>query len=124
LGSGSKLSKVGSDNAFLVLDEKNGSFLQNDTLSNEFTYDELVWAGYVSYARALGKKWEYEYGRSGEHTDITGNLRAFLPELQEPPVLQNYLNWFFNVGFTYAHAPEHIFSINAGKRINRPTINY
>ena len=122
-GLGGKLSKVGSDNTFLVFDERNGDFLQNDTLSNEFSYDEMVWAGYISYARALGKKWNMNTGVRAEHTGITGNLRAFLPELQEPPVLQNYLNWFPNVGFTYAHTPEHIFSLNAGKRINRPDYN-
>jgi hypothetical protein len=123
LGLGAKLSKVGSDNTFLVFDEKSGIFSQNDTLSNEFTYDEMVWAGYISYARPLGKKWNMNTGLRTEHTDISGNLRAFLPELQEPPVLQNYLNWFPNVGLTYALAPEHIFSINAGKRINRPDYN-
>ncbi len=123
LGLGGKLSKVGSDNTFLVFDERSGIFVQNDTLSNEFTYDEMVWAGYVSYARALGKKWNMNTGVRAEHTDITGNLRAFLPELQEPPVLQNYLNWFPNIGLTYARAPEHIFSVNAGKRINRPDYN-
>ncbi|MFN7266758.1 MAG: outer membrane beta-barrel protein, partial [Bacteroidota bacterium] len=44
LGLGGKLSKVGSDNTFLVFDERSGNFVQNDTLSNEFTYDEMVWA--------------------------------------------------------------------------------
>jgi hypothetical protein len=50
-------------------------------------------------------------------------LKAFLPELEEPPVLFNYLSWFPNAGLTWECAENHNFSLNGGRRINRPDYN-
>lgn len=123
LGIGSKLSRVVSDNTFLVFDVANGTQQQNNRLSNRFDYDENVYAGYISYARALGKKWNFAVGLRAEQTDAMGNLQAFLPELQEPPVELNYLSWFPNAGVTWQVAPKHMLALNYGRRINRPDYN-
>ena len=56
LGVGTKLSQVISDNTFLVSDEENGVPIQNDLRSNTFKYDEKVYAGYVSFNRAINEK--------------------------------------------------------------------
>ena len=61
--------------------------VRNDRRSNEFRYDEKVYAGYLNYARPLGKKWNFSAGLRAEQTDASGDLRAFLPELEEPPVV-------------------------------------
>ncbi|MCC6462527.1 MAG: TonB-dependent receptor, partial [Saprospiraceae bacterium] len=123
LGLGSKLSRVVSDNTFLVFDVENGTPLQNDRRSNRFKYDEQVYAGYFSYARPLGKKWNLSAGLRAEQTNATGDLRAFLPELQEPPVELNYLSWFPNAGITWQLAPQHNLALSGGRRINRPDYN-
>lgn len=123
LGLGSKLSRVISDNTFLVFDELENGPVQDDRKSNRFKYDEKVYAGYVSYARDLGKKWKMSAGLRAEQTDASGDLKAFLPELQEPPVLLNYLSWFPNAGLTWDLAPKHSLALNAGRRINRPDYN-
>lgn len=123
LGLGSKLSKVVSDNTFLSFDELNGIPVQNDRLSNKFKYNEQVYAGYVSYARALGKKWNVSAGLRAEQTDANGDLKAFLPELQEPPVKSNYLSWFPNAGVTWQITPKNTLALNGGRRINRPDYN-
>lgn len=123
LGLGSKLSKVVSDNTFLYFDELNGIPVQNDRFSNRFKYDEKVYAGYLSYARAFGKKWNVSAGLRAEQTDATGDLQAFLPELQEPPVKSNYLSWFPNAGITWQISSENTLSLNGGRRINRPDYN-
>lgn len=123
LGLGSKLSRVISDNTFLVFDELDNGPVQDDRKSNRFKYDEKVYAGYVSYARDLGKKWKMSAGLRAEQTDASGDLKAFLPELQEPPVLLNYLSWFPNAGLTWDLAPKHSLALNAGRRINRPDYN-
>ncbi len=123
LGFGTKLSKVFSDNTFLFYNEPNGVPVLNQTQSNIFKYDEKVYAGYLSYARSLGKKWEMSAGLRAEQTDASGNLIAFLPELQKPPVLLNYLSWFPNLGLTWQAAPNHAFALNSGRRINRPDYN-
>lgn len=117
---GSKLSRVVSNNSFLVYDETNGTPVRNDNSSNLFDYEENVYAGYVNFARQLGEKWNFSAGVRAEQTDVTGNLQAFLPELQEPPVELNYLNWFPSAGLTWQAAPKHALALHYGRRINRP----
>lgn len=119
-GFGSKISRVRSENDFLVFDEINGANVRDDRRSNLFDYDENVIAGYASYARSLHKKWGFSAGLRAEQTDATGDLQAFLPELQEPPVEQNYLSWFPGAGLTWQHSPENSYALNYSRRINRP----
>lgn len=123
LSFGSKLSRVVSNNSFLVYDETNGAPVRNDNTSNLFDYEENVYAGYVNFARQLGEKWNLSAGVRAEKTDATGNLQAFLPELQEPPVELNYLNWFPSAGLTWQAAPKHALALHYGRRINRPDYN-
>lgn len=123
IGLGAKLSQVISDNTFLFFDVENDVPVRNDRKSNRFKYDEKVYAGYFSYNRSLGKKWKFSAGLRAEQTDATGDLQAFLPELQEPPVELNYLSWFPNAGLTWDMAEKHTFSLNGGRRINRPDYN-
>lgn len=123
LSVGSKLSKVVSDNTFLFFDEVGGVVTQNDTASNRFKYDEQVFAAYFSYARKLGEKANLTAGLRAEQTDATGDLKTFLPELQQPPVLLNYWSWFPNVGLTYQVSSKNTLMLNAGRRINRPDYN-
>lgn len=123
LGVGSKLSKVGTDNTFLFYDVLNGDDILNDQRSNQFDYDEMVTAGYVNYSRPLGEKWNFTAGLRAEYTDATGDLQAFDPELQEPPVEFNYLSWFPSAGLTYQVSQQNTLSLNYGRRINRPDYN-
>lgn len=123
LSIGSKLSRVVSNNTFLFMDEVAGVITQNDSFSNRFKYNEQVFAAYMSYARPLGKKLNLSAGLRAEQTDASGDLKAFLPELQEPPVLSNYWSWFPNVGLTYQLSPRYTMILNAGRRINRPDYN-
>lgn len=123
IGAGAKYSQIVSDNTFLVFDEVDGAQVQNDTLSNIFNYDEIVYAGYVQYNRQFGQKIGISAGLRVEQTEANGDLQAFVPELVEPPVVLNYLRWFPSAGITYTHNPMNVFSINYGRRINRPDYN-
>ena len=123
LGLGAKVSRVVSDNTFLFYDVINGLPVQNNESSNLFDYEENVFAGYFNYARKITDKWSFSAGLRAEQTDAIGMLEAFLPELQEPPVEQNYLSWFPNAGLTWQAAPKHTFNLNYGRRINRPDYN-
>ncbi len=119
-GIGSKLSKVETDNTFNFFNVIDGEDVLNERRSNRFFYDEMVYAGYLSFNRALGKKLKFSAGLRLEQTDVTGDLRAFLPDLQEPPIEQNYLNAFPTLGLTFQNSPKHMWSLNLGRRINRP----
>lgn len=123
LAAGTKFSQVISGNTFLFYDELNGVPTRNDHRSNQFKYDEKVYAGYVNYAGKLGKKLQYSLGLRAEQTDAQGDLQAYLPSLEEPPVLFNYLSWFPSAGLTWAYSETHNFALNAGRRINRPDYN-
>jgi iron complex outermembrane receptor protein len=122
-GAGAKFSRVVSDNTFLffdVIDEEN---VRNDRNSNEFEYTENVYAGYLNYARSLSDQLSFSAGLRAEQTDATGDLIAFLPELQEDPVELNYLSWFPSAGLTYTPKQGHTLALNYGRRINRPDYN-
>ena len=123
MGVGSKISQVISDNTFLFYQDINGITELVDSNSNIFNYDERVYAGYVSYNRPLGKKWAMTAGLRAEQTNATGDLQAFVPALQKPPVVLDYLSWFPNIGFTWQAADKHAFALNSGRRINRPDYN-
>lgn len=123
LGLGTKLSRVLSDNTFLFFDVIEGNQVQNDFRSNQFEYEENVYAGYINYARPIGEKWNFSAGLRAEQTDATGNLQAFIPELMEPPVELNYLNFFPNVGLTWQLSQKQTLALNYGRRINRPDYN-
>ena len=117
---GTKYSQVISDNTFLFFDEPNGTPIQNDRRSNLFKYNEKVYAGYVNYARDLSKTWKFSAGLRAEQTDADGDLTAFIPELDQPPVLFNYLSWFPSAGLTWQISPKQSLALNGGRRINRP----
>ena len=123
IGIGTKYGVVSSDNTFLFNNVIDGEEIQNNLRSNQFDYNESVIAGYVSYNRSLTDKVSISTGVRVENTESKGELMAFLPELQEPPVDTNYTNLFPTFGISYQYAPLHSFSVNYGRRINRPDYN-
>jgi len=119
-GTGVKYSGVKSDNTFAVTNIVNNVVTIDSTQSNDFTYHEKVYAGYLNYVRPLGKKFNISLGVRAEQTDATGDLTALKPELQEDPIHQNYLNFFPSAGITWAVAKKQSVALNYGRRINRP----
>lgn len=120
LGLGSKMTRVLSKNDFLVYDEIGGAKTRDDRRSNLFDYDEKVYAGYGSFVGKIDEKWGYSAGLRVEKTDATGDLTAFKPELEEAPVVQDYLSWFPSAGLTWQVSPMNSWSANYSRRINRP----
>lgn len=123
LGAGTKFSQVNTANTFLFFDRVDDVDIRNDRRSNQFDYDESVYAGYLNYSTSLGQKWNLSTGLRAELTNATGDLQAFLPELEEDPVDFNYLSWFPSVGLTYQVSQQNTLSLNYGRRINRPDYN-
>ncbi len=123
LGFGTKLSQVATENQFLFFDANSGENELIDSRSNDFDYDEKVYAAYANYSRQLDAKWSLSSGLRVEITDAVGDLVAYDPSLQEPPVELNYTNYFPNIGLNYGWRPMHNFNLNYGRRINRPDYN-
>ncbi len=120
VGLGTKLSRVNSDNTFLVYNVLNGESIRDDGRSNQFDYDESVYAGYITYNRAINQQINASLGLRAEQTDATGILEAFTSQQEEDPVEINYLSWFPSAGLTYTPSRIHSFALNYGRRINRP----
>lgn len=124
LGIGTKFSQVITDNTFSRYDvAMNGESILNDSLSNHFRYDEKVLAGYVNFSRNLGKRLTFTSGLRVEKTDASGDLRAFISRETTTPVNFNYFSYFPNLGFSWKMDDKNQFSINYGRRINRPDYN-
>jgi iron complex outermembrane receptor protein len=85
LGLGTKLSRITSDNTFLVYDGANGSAILNETLSNRFDYDENVYAGYISYARSISEKWNMTAGSAPNIPMQVVTCRLFCPSYKSHP---------------------------------------
>jgi len=123
LGLGTKYGGVQTENTYQVYDVINNTSTFDNSLSNLFDYDESVYAGYVSYSRSFGEKWNVIGGFRAEQTDATGKLTSFIDSLQEPPVELSYLSWFPSAGITYKVSQKNSLAFNYGRRINRPDYN-
>ncbi len=123
IGVGSKISKVVSDNMFIFSDEINNQLVQNDRSSNDFLYDETVYAAYTNFNRKINDKLSFSAGVRTEYTDAQGNLTAYVDSLSEDPVDLEYLRFFPSAGLSWQIKPMHSLNFNYGRRINRPDYN-
>jgi iron complex outermembrane receptor protein len=123
IGVGSKISKIVSDNVFLFSDEINDELVQNNASSNDFLYDETVYAGYTNFTRKINDKLSFSAGVRAEYTDAQGNLVAYVDSLAEDPVDLEYLQFFPSAGLSWQIKPMHSLNFNYGRRINRPDYN-
>jgi iron complex outermembrane recepter protein len=123
LGIGTKYSLVETKNTFTVFNVVNDIATIDNLRSNLFDYNENVYAGYLSFSHALGKKWNVITGLRAEQTESVGDLTAFLPSLQEPAVKSSYLSWFPSAGLTWSITKKQSLALNYGRRINRPNYN-
>lgn len=125
LGSGAKFSKVQTANTFEFYDVLQGERLINDRRSNNFDYNENVYAAYLNYAGKFNGQWSFSAGMRTEITDADGLLKTLRADLEEAPVLLNYISFFPSAGLTYQINPAkgNTLSLNYGRRINRPDYN-
>jgi hypothetical protein len=124
--TGLKFSKVGTKNTFLFYDvDAANTRTLNDSRSNQFDYDENVYAGYVNYAGKISEKLNFSAGLRAEVTDAMGVLTSFRADLSEPAIELDYVSFFPSAGLTYALNQEkgNTVSLNYGRRINRPDYN-
>jgi len=123
MGAGTKWTQVSTANEFLFYNIIQNNRILNDRRSNLFDYNESVYAAYLNYKRKLNDKWNVSAGLRSEITDASGDLNAFIPELEESPVEFNYVRFFPSGGITYSPAQKHSYSLQYGRRINRPDYN-
>ncbi len=123
LGTGVKFSQVVTDNLFEFYNGLAAEAVINNNNSNQFTYDENVYAAYLSYGRTINEEWSFTSGLRAEQTQTNSQLTAFISSLEEPERDSSYLSFFPSAGINYIASPRSTWSLNYGRRINRPDYN-
>ncbi|NRB61022.1 MAG: TonB-dependent receptor [Winogradskyella sp.] len=118
LSLGTKYSKVNTENSFDAFDRTNGNNDLDETQSNDFNYDEQIYAAYFNYNRRFDK-FNLQLGLRMEHTVSDGQLTSLLGD-QDNRVKRNYTNWFPSGGITYQMNQKNSFALIYSKRIQRP----
>jgi iron complex outermembrane recepter protein len=91
--------------------------VRNDTISDNFTFQENVYAAYTSYRSRIGK-FGYQAGLRGEYTETTGFQSNTNQEF-----INNYFNLFPSAYINYDLAgPEEELRVNYSRRISRPNV--
>jgi hypothetical protein len=99
----------------LFFDTLSGTPVLDASQSNDFTYDENVFAAYFSGNTNLTKQLEMQFGLRFEDTRTTG----FNVDLDEENS-NNYNKFFPSLYFSYAKNDNNNFNFSYSKRIRRP----
>lgn len=116
--TGIKASQVRTDNIFDFFNTINGETILNIDRSNEFIYDEKIYAAYAKYNFGINK-WKFQGGLRVESTDSQGDLIAET-EVNNQSVNRTYTDLFPSAGLTYAANRNNSFALNYSRRIQRP----
>ena len=127
LEAGIKSSYVQTDNNARYDSLKTGYSVLDSGRSNHFIYDENINAAYVNYSRPLGKKWSAQLGLRLENTNADGKSTGYtyntaLNKFENSTTTFNrsYTQLFPTVYVQYTASEKNQFSINYGRRIERP----
>ncbi len=116
--TGLKVSQVVTDNTFNFFDVINGNNLLNLNRSNQFKYDEKIFAVYTKYNLGVGK-WKFQGGLRIESTDSNGDLTAE-NDAGDQSVKREYTDFFPSAGITYQLGQNNSFALIYSRRIQRP----
>lgn len=118
MSMGLKWSKVLTDNTFNFFDVLDDQKIKNMDRSNDFTYDEQVFASYVHVNQKIGK-WGFQSGIRVEHSRTRGLLESQM-DTELDDVKRNYTDVFPSMGVTYEVNDKNSVQLSYSRRINRP----
>ncbi|MEM9835110.1 MAG: TonB-dependent receptor [Bacteroidota bacterium] len=81
-GVKSVIRRIDSDYRTLVKENDEADFVESADLTDFFSYDQDVYAGFLSFNLNFGKKWGLVAGARYEHTEIRGDFRSENPSFQ------------------------------------------
>ena len=116
--AGVKGSQVLTDNSFRFFDVVDNEQFLNSTRSNQFDYDEKIYAAYIKYNTGFGS-WKLQGGLRIEHTDSQGDLTANTNN-EDTSVSRTYTNLFPSAGVTYQLNRINMLAVTYSRRIQRP----
>jgi hypothetical protein len=109
---------VTTDNDALYQDKINGGYVTDDGKTNHFIYKENINAAYVNFSREI-KKWAVQAGLRAENTNANGHQLGNSSH-PDSSFTKNYINLFPTVYVSYSPNQKNTFSVNYGRRIDRP----
>lgn len=111
--SGVKLSNIDSKSGIEFFDAES---LENlyENLSDDFKYDEMVYAAYASISKDW-ENWSMQAGLRGEYTDLEGHSLS-MDEVNS----QEYFELFPTAYLQYRASDDHSFTLDYSRRIDRP----
>lgn len=116
--AGWKSSLVKTDNEALYYNLVSGEWEPDYEKTNHFLYEENINALYVNGQKKMGK-FNTQLGLRFENTNYTGNQLGN-PVKDDSTFSRSYSSLFPTAYITYEKDSSNTFSLNAGRRINRP----
>ncbi|WKV13874.1 TonB-dependent receptor [Marivirga harenae] len=113
--AGLKASHVVSDNLLNFYEIEDNQKTLDRNRSNHFIYTEQIFAGYSSFAGAIGEKVSYKVGLRGEQTVSSGESLT-LNTVNE----RNYFNLFPSFFLQHNISDQYQVNYNYSRRIDRP----
>ncbi|GGD80449.1 outer membrane beta-barrel protein [Planktosalinus lacus] len=114
LETGLKASFINSKSGIDFFDVQNNSNQNISFLSDNFKYEEKVYAGYIGLAKNWDK-WSALFSIRGEQTETKGNSIA-LDQIS----IKDYFDFFPNVSLNYSPNGNHSVTLAYKKSITRP----
>jgi outer membrane receptor protein involved in Fe transport len=115
LSTGGKVSFTRNSSAIQFFETTTGLPVPVTSLGNVFDYNENIQALYFSGNKKINKQWEVQAGLRMEATQTKGASPT-----QVETNKKNYTQFFPTAYLVYAPNEAHIFSLNYGRRIERP----
>lgn len=114
LSSGLKASVIDSESGIDFYDAQNGALTLNTSRSDNFLYDENVYAAYLSLSRDWDK-FSAKIGLRAEQIKAEGTSIT-LDEIND----QDYFEWFPTLFLQYRIDKDHSLAFDYSRRVNRP----
>src|SRR5690606_21768321 len=118
-GAKNILRKAYSDFAYFQGEGENGEYVENPdpVLSNEFSYDQNVTAGYVSYTATLFKNYTIKPGIRYEYTTINADFKTETSAVDIP----SYGTFVPSLNLSRKLANGNMIKASYNRRISRPS---
>ena len=117
LETGAKASWVTTRNKFLSSNGTNEhDILKNEDASNDFNYNETIYAAYLSTSKKWKDKWFFDLGVRVERTEAEG----YSPTL-DSTFIRGYNSVFPNLAISYTIPKKYSLSASATRRVRRPS---
>ncbi|SNY94955.1 Outer membrane receptor proteins, mostly Fe transport [Flagellimonas pacifica] len=114
LETGLKISSIASESNMDFFNFVGADDSVDASLSDNYTYDENVYAGYFSFVKNWDK-WSMKLGLRGELTDATGTSLTLSESIE-----QEFFEAFPSVYLLYSPSDKHSFALDYGRNVDRP----